>query len=378
MRTMHPVLMTGVNEWDQAWFPRDEYGERLRLLRALMVENHWNGVIVHGDCGRCPIVTYLTNHYPFARWDICLVGPEGDPVLLMAGGTRDLPAAADQTYLREVLSYGNADKILPNWISGLKAKDKARLGTYGFATMRPPVHQTISGILGPIAELDHADERIDGALLRRKRPREIGMMEQSCGIVARSLDAMGESFRAGATATEAALAAERTARLSAVHDVRLMVSLDGGRTLQPFIHMRPERADTLVAYLAVRFTGYWAEGMITLSARPGAVQLATNAALDAMIEGLRPGMSGKQVAALAETHRKGMKWHPVLGEGIGYGIGLALEEAPLHRGGTAPAIADGGVYSLHSGFSDDASAALASAIVRMKGGRAEVLLPRRG
>lgn len=373
MRTMHPVLMTGVNEWDQAWLPRDEYGERLRLLRALMKEQGWQGVVVHGDCNRCPIVTYLTNHHPFARWDLCLVGPEGDPVLLMAGGTRDLPAAADQTYLREVLSYGNADKILPQWISGLKSGGKPRLGAYGFGTMRPPVHQIVTGILDPIAELDHADDRIDATLLRVKRPREAGMMRQACEIVGWSFAAAEQVYRAGGTATEAAIAAERTARLAAVHDVRLMVSLDGGRTLQPFIHMRAERPDALALYLALRYTGYWAEGMITLSERPQAAQTAVNAALDAMIAGVRPGMSGRDVAALAEPHRGSMQWHPALGDAAGYGIGLALEEFPLRRESTTAVIADGGVYSLHAGFCDDAGAALSSAMLRMKGSGAEIL-----
>ena len=208
MRTMHPVLMTGVNEWDQAWLPRDEYGERLRLLRALMAGCGWNGVIVHGDCNRCPIVTYLTNHHPFARWDICLIGPEGDPELLMAGGIRDLPAAADQTYLREVLSYGNADKILPEWISRLKAGSKPRIGAYGFGSMRPPVHKTITDILAPLAEIDHADDRIDLTLLSQKRPREVGMMQQACVILERSFEAARSAYNAGGTASEAAIAAE--------------------------------------------------------------------------------------------------------------------------------------------------------------------------
>src|SRR5690606_23832898 len=117
-----------------------------------------------------------------------------------------------------------------------------------------------TGILSSLAEIDHADERIDSLLLREKRPREAGMMQQACEIVGWSFDAAEQVYRGAGTATEAAIAAERTARLAAVHDVRLMVSLDGGHTLQPFIHMRAERPDTLVLYLAVRYTGYWAEG----------------------------------------------------------------------------------------------------------------------
>jgi Xaa-Pro aminopeptidase len=118
--------------------------------------------------------------------------------------------------------------------------------------------------------------------------------------------------------------------------------------------------------------------MVTLSDRPHAAKDAANAALDAMIEGLRPGTSGRDMAALAEPHRGKMQWHPVLGDRIGYGVGLALEESPLRRDGADAAFADGAVFSLHAGFRDDSEAALASAILWLKDSRAEVLYRPRG
>jgi Xaa-Pro aminopeptidase len=157
-----------------------------------------------------------------------------------------------------------------------------------------------------------------------------------------------------------------------------MVGLDNGRTLQPFIHMRVERPAVLVLYLAVRYTGYWAEGMMTLTDRPHAAKDAANAALDAMIKGIRPGMSGCDVAALAEPHRGKLEWHPALGARIGYGVGLALEESPLRRDGADAALANGAVFSLHAGFCDDSEAALASAMLWLKDSRAEVLYRPRG
>lgn len=54
-----------------------------------------------------------------------------------------------------------------------------------------------------------------------------------------------------------------------------------------------------------------------------------------------------------------------MSDGAGYGVGRALEEFPLRRDDTAPVTAEGG-------FCDDAGAALVSAMLRMKGGRAEV------
>src|SRR5215475_14019828 len=91
------------------------------------------------------------------------------------------------------------------------------------------------------------------------------MIKMSSEIVRRALDSLATAFRSGASATEAAIAAERTARLAGVQDVRIMLSFDGGRTLQPFFEMKPGQQDPLVVYVAARSSGYWSEAMTTLS-----------------------------------------------------------------------------------------------------------------
>jgi Xaa-Pro aminopeptidase len=373
VRTMHPVLMTGVNEWNEDWLPRDEYDERLRALRKIMAEKGWDGLVIHGDCDRCPMVTYLTNYYPISRWSIVFVGPEDEPKLLVAGGTRDIPAAIDQSSLREMFSYGNADKLLPEWITGLRGRSRARLGGYGFATMRPPVHQTIAAVLEPIAELEHADDLLNEQLLWRKRPREVRMIAMASEIVHRALDALAAVFRSGAAATEAAIAAERTARLAGVQDVRILVSFDAGRTLQPFFQMKPIRQNPYVVYVAVRYCGYWSEAMATLSSQPHPPIQAAVSELDCMIKELRPGMSGAQMSAVVEGVRAAASRHSLVKDRIGYGIGLSLEETPILRSDSRPIIQEGSVYALHAGADADDGAALTSAVVHVRGDRARIL-----
>jgi len=373
MRTMHPVLMTGVNEWNEDWLPRDEYVERLRALRQLIAAKGWDGVIIHGDCDRCPIVTYLTNYYPISRWCLVFVGLEGEPRLLVAGGTRDIPAAVDQSNLGEIFSYSNADKLLAQWITGLRGPGRVRLGSYGFTTMRPPVYHTVASALEPISDLEQADDLLDVELLQHKRPREVQMIKMSGAIVQRALDSLAAGFRSGAPATEAAVAAERTARLAGVQDVRLMVSFDNGHTLQPFFEMKPARPDPLVVYLAVRCCGYWSEAMTTLSSKPHAPAQMAEAELDAMIGKLKPGMSGGDVSAVADAAGTSASRHPMVKDRAGYGIGLALEEMPIRRCDTKPMIQGGGVYALHAGIDGKGGAALTSAVVHVADDGAHVL-----
>jgi Xaa-Pro aminopeptidase len=373
MRTMHPVLMTGVNEWNEDWLPRDEYFERLRALRRLMAAKGWDGLIIHGDCDRCPIVTYLTNYYPISRWCLVFVGLEGEPRLLVAGGTRDIPAAIDQSNLAEIFSYGDTDKLLPEWITGLRGSDRVRLASYGFGTMRPPVYRTVASAVEPIADLEPADDLLDVELLQRKRPREVQMIKMSSEIVQRALDSLATAFRCCVPATEAALAAERTARLAGVQDVRLMVSFDNGRTLQPFFQMKPARQDPLVVYLAVRSCGYWSEALTTLSSKPyGPLQVA-QAELDAMIGELKPGMSGADLSALADAAGTSASRHPIVKDRAGYGIGAPLEEFSILRGDTKPVIQEGGVYAIHAGIDGKDGAALTSAVVHVADDGARVL-----
>lgn len=373
MRTMHPVLMTGVNEWNEDWLPRDEYAERLRALRQIMAEKGWDGIVIHGDCDRCPMVTYLTNYYPISRWSIIFVGPEDEPKLLVAGGIRDIPAAVDQSSLRGMFSYGNADKLLPKWITGLHGRSPARLGGYGFATMRPPVHQTIAAVLEPIAELEHADDLLDNQLLQRKRPREVRMIMMASEIVRRALDTLAVAFRSGAAATEAAIAAERTARLAGVQDVRILLSFDAGRTLQPFFQMKSTRQNPYVVYVAARYCGYWSEAMATLSTKPYPPIQAAVRELDSMIKELKPGMSGAQISAVAEGLRVGASRHPLVKDRVGYSIGLSLEETPILRSDSRPMIQEGGVYALHTGADADDGAALTSAVVHVTRDSARIL-----
>lgn len=374
MRTMHPVLMVGYHGWDRDRLPEDEYGERRRAVRSTMAERGLDGLVIHGDCDEASLVTYLTNFFPRNRWGICLLAREGDPVLLVAGGTRDLPAAADQTWLKGVGSFGHVDRALPDWAAGIDTGGRPlRLGLVGFGTMRPPVHAAVTAALPSGAELVDAGAAF-AALLATKRPREIEMIRQSCALLDDAAATLAGAAGSGATDAQAAIAAERAARLAAAHDVRMMIGFDGGRTLEPFFEMRPGRSTPLAAYLAVRRVGYWAAGFVTVGSEGNAADAAVRAALAAMVDGIRPGMSGRDLRALGEPHLAGLAPHPMLGGVVAHGIGLGLDENPILEDASDAAIERGGVYSVQVGLRDaEAGVSLRSSMVRVTGDGHEML-----
>jgi hypothetical protein len=162
----------------------------------------------------------------------------------------------------------------------------------------------------------------------------------------------------------AALEAERTARLRAAQDVRILTSLDEGRTFSPFRGSPEKTGKVLAAYLAVKHLGYWADSFVSSSNGVGDLQRHTEAALTALLNGARPGVTAGALYRRATDALKPYSLHPVLGGSVGNRIGLSLEEGgSLSRDGDA-VLAPGDVYTLHVGAYDFASSgAFASAMI---------------
>ena len=353
MRTMHPVVGLGSYRWDPEWLPLDEFEERVRAVRREMAARGWSHLIVHGNSQDCAALTYLTNFFPRNRWAIALVPAQGPIKLLVAGSTRDLPAASLLTWVKDVASYGDATKIIPGWIGDTKPK----IALAGESFMRHAVHETVVGAAHKLAKVESADEVLAG-LMAEKRPRELSMIRKSCAILASTVDALKREKTKGASVVAATVEAERVGRAMGAQDIRILFSLDGGKTLRPFEEMSEARCDPLVAYVAARYLGYWSEAMVTLADKPSAARQAASRALDGLLAAAKPG-----TRLPAST----TKPHPVLGDRPGHAIGLSLDEGDA-------ALQPGGVYSLHVGIADDAAGnALMSAMVAVGADGNEIL-----
>jgi hypothetical protein len=105
----------------------------------------------------------------------------------------------------------------------------------------------------------------------------------------------------------------------------------------------------LVAYVAVRYLGYWSEAMVTLADAPNVARVRAAKALDALLAAARPE---------AVLPALDLPPHPILDARPGHAIGLSLDE------GEAARLQPGGVYSFTVGAADEtAGHALLSAMV---------------
>jgi Xaa-Pro aminopeptidase len=376
MRTMQPSVTIGSYTWAQDRLPSDEFELRLGDVRAAMERNCWPAVLVYGDVRDHGALAYLSNFIPRVRWGMALLPCSGDPRLLCAMSTRDLPAMRGLTWIADVRSGMGPEwaKAFDPWCEHLKADQPLELGTLGFDLMAPVLQQAVRHSLGEHFTLRAADDVLT-IPPQRKRPRELTMLRASCQLVETAADRFVESWRNSGEPETAALDAERMARFLAAQDVRTLVSLDRGHTLTPYAGRFEKIAGPLVAYLAVKLAGYWADVFVTTDESTSPAMGHAADALDTLIAAVKPGARAGDLFTVAAEALAPYALHPALSGSVGHGIGLSLDEPPDFRGGSEAALAEGGVYMLQVGIADpEAGRALLSAIVRNMPNGAEVLL----
>jgi Xaa-Pro aminopeptidase len=267
------------------------------------------------------------------------------------------------------------DKAFDPWFERFADEPAAQFGTLGFDLMAPVLHDAVRRSLGQRFVLQRADD-LAAVPPQRKRPRELTLLRASCTLVQDAAQAFTESWRQKRGEPEnAALDAERFARSRAAQDVRTLVSLDGGRTLVPYHGRFDKTAGPLVGYLAVKLMGYWADLFVTVEEdAPSAAWRRVEAALDTLIAAMRPGLRAGELHANAIATLAPLPLHPALGQSVGHGIGLSLNEAPELRAGSDATLAEDGVYTVQLGVAERAAGhVLLSAIVRVRANGAEVL-----
>ena len=105
-------------------------------------------------------LAYLSNFIPRVRWGLALLPRSGDPRLLCAMSTRDLPAMRGLTWIADdaLRRWTRMGKAFDPWWERLKADQPVELGTLGFDLMAPVLQQTVRHSLDEHFTLRPADE----------------------------------------------------------------------------------------------------------------------------------------------------------------------------------------------------------------------------
>jgi Xaa-Pro aminopeptidase len=346
--------MLGSYYWDQGLLPRDEFDIRLSRLRQAMAEHGWSAVIVYGDGREHGALTWFSNFIPPMRWAMALFSATGEPRVLAARSSRDVPEMRSTTWIADVRSSWEW-QWFDEWLATL---DDGPIATIGFDLMTPPVYEAIENSIAGKFTLVEADA-VAAQARASHRPREIGIIRSAAAIVDTAGKAFIDGWERGADVETAALGAERLAREMAAQDVRTLVSRDGGRSLEPYRARFDDRPTRLLGYIAVKFLGYWAEMFVS----SGSAQFdAARRSIDAMLSELRPGIPLDSLATIGRAALKEGELHPVLSGAFGHRIGLSLCEGDVIRQGGSGTIQAGTAYALRAGGCGADGAAIASAI----------------
>jgi len=375
MHTMNTALLVGPYDWDEALIPRAEFEGRIAAATRMVTQRGHVGLIVHGAAEENGALAYLTGFTPKLGSGFALVAP-GKPIRIICPGSSHMMESAKRlTWVEDLKPLRDIGKDIASWVGEIATPGNgpASIGIWGAASLAGGLHGRIMGAVKDVARVEDADIALD-SLRRRKSPRERELMLRAARALAAAADALAKAKRDGAGARSAAIAAQRSAYALGAQDARVLASGSNGGAPLPLDGIEDRKLDPLLAYVTVRFAGYWADGFVTLGGAPGGAMARTNDALRAVIAAARPGVSGNDLAAAAQGKLGPYRRHKALPAGIGSSIGLSLKESPDFNEDREARLEDGGVYSLQVGASGEGTDnALASAVIAIENGAAQAL-----
>lgn len=289
--TMPPAIRTGRAAWDQRLLPRDEFAARLERAMAVARQADTAALLVLGDSARPECLAYLTNFAPTARWAALAVVPGREPALLAGlGGRREERYQRTVACINELvhapLSGPSLGRLLAD--RGLAA---GRLGVAGLDVLPA----------GPLADIKAALRAFElvpldadlARLWRLTSDRELAVLAGAAAILQDARQQAIGAFSASRSASTAAAAADRVARLRGCRDVRILIGSQDG-TLAPYAGVSDEKpGDLLVAYLAAEYLGYWTElafsHPLTVLSGEADLRAGLSRACRAASSGARPG-----------------------------------------------------------------------------------------
>ena len=368
MRTMHTVLKRGGLVWVRDVVPAEMFPPRLaRVQKAIAAAGH-DAWLVYGDAYSYGDLAYLTHFLPRVRGAVVLVPREGGPALLVAVGSRDIPAAKTLTWVDDVRPFtrlpGEVDKLIRE--HGL---ERARIGLVNVEEqLAVDDWEAIRALLPDVAW-----QSTDGTLVALRAAKdadELAVMRHTSTLVREGLAAAADALRPGGSERAVLAAVDRRLRYGAVEDARVLIA-SGPRvssSLRPPDHRVLEAGDVVLLHVAAEYQRYWAEAGQTFvlgTADEATRRLAASAeqALIAMTGALHPGAPAGAAAdaALASLEAgAGAASGPTTpgaanraptalstSYGLGHGIGLDIEEPPYLQPGETTALVEGAVLVLH-------------------------------
>ena len=334
MNTYDSVLRRGLTGWDQEKIPKTELERRLDLIRTEMKARGIGVLIIHGDSWKYGDLCYATHYSPMTREGVALIPLEGDPVLYLSLGSRDIPFHQELTWIEEVTTLPTLTKELAGRLQAWGVQGSPIGMVDVLENMRDPLYEAIRAQTRGSALLPCTEWYRKLRLL--KSPAEIPLLKEATGIADFCFQEILRYLNPGLREFELAAQADYAARAHGAEDCRILLTSgsDTDRFLRPAGDRKIGPGEKVTVYLALAYQRYWTELGRTIvvggpNRQENLVLEETTKLYEQIVQSVGPGQGGLSSMAQAfhalQAHQEK---HQAQSSVILQGIGLDREEDP--------------------------------------------------
>lgn len=335
METMQPTLKSGRNVWDRINMPASEFQARVRKIRKAMKREGIDVLLLYGHgFNEYGNYCYLSNYViRLPQGAVVAVPSRGDVTLMLEGAARGVSSVKKMTWITDVRAGGDIAKECVNYIKE-KNFQRSVIGVAGMNRLMPHHQGQFLVDSLPSCRIISADPLVEEARMI-KSGLEILQIRRSARIVRNAFAFIAETSFKGPDEKRLEAAVRREARLEGAEDFRLMIAKPDEKKWS----FRPPEArkifsdDQVMISLSVEFERYWAGAIRTFSFRGGSfIESLPNGlrtlAADITAE-LQPGQGTSQFYRIAQERIAESGYKCLSDYGMGQGVGLSPEEAPV-------------------------------------------------
>lgn len=356
MLSMEPSIKRGLTFWDRALMSRDEFFERIRLVRGEMRRMGLDALVVSGNMYEDADLLYLVGGNVDGTLVLTL---DGDPSIFTASGSRESFFLREQTWIDDVSYQGGLVGTAVRAALHARRVTSGRVGAVGLQVLPQRAYRNLIDALDGYALHDFSAALL--GVRSRIRPRELTATRIALGIAEKAANAAEQLFANGASNAAAVVEAERVARLEGAWDFRALANIDSD-DLRPFERPSDERRGPLLLWVATRYQGYWADRVVGSAAVPGSEAALSVAA---MTKAVAAGVAVSTVAQAGLAPLSDQSRRSALAYGLGHGIGIELNGSPKIAPQSNETIAEGALLSFRVFARGGQQPSFASALIRV-------------
>jgi Xaa-Pro aminopeptidase len=388
METLQPILKRGRDVWDPINMPKGEFLQRVEKIREKMAGAGIGVLLLYGDLADSGYPCYISNYVvKLPAGALVIVPLKGDVTLFFVGASRELKIGQKITWVDDTRSSlsgafsATGGSLAGDCVKYLQEKKliPSKIGLAGVREFMSYLEfqRLLEGAAG--SEFVDAVPLVNDMRMI-KSVRESDQIRRASRIVSNTLGGMPGMTTVGRNERQIEAKLDWAARVQGAEDVRILLA----KPLKPNWALRPAEAaavspgDSLIVYLAASFERYWAEGIRTYRAEESSFVLAnddkTHELFQQLVAALKPGKPVSQFyrETMEELRRRNVRSIP--GYGLGHGIGLSMEEAPVIDEKDANRFAEGMCLVLRMAAADqERGAVMTGNTIHLSQAGAEVL-----